>query len=146
MGPSMIRRSNTEAASATNARTNGRSIVMQEQVKEYELGSLELGNGRVLRIRRRGGKIYSELLKDGNFVHRTLMGTIKGNVLSLTFSWTQPGDGRLRPPKPCPRCHFPMEHRPNECTNWLPNGTYRCGSCGFRWVGIPGDVDDEGKC
>jgi hypothetical protein len=115
---------------------------MIKGVKKYEVITEELGDGRLMRIKREGKRVYSEILKDGNLLQRNLMGTMKGKTLTLEIIETEPGDGRVRPPRPCPHCGCPMQHLPNECTNWLPNGSYRCGSCGCHWVGTPGIVEE----
>ena len=115
---------------------------MNKGGRKYEVNTEDLGDGRLMRIKREGKRVYSEILRDGKLLQRNLMGTMKGKTLVLAVLVKGPGDGRLRPPKPCPKCGRPMRHLPNLCTNWLPNGSYLCGSCGCHWVGTPGIVQD----
>jgi hypothetical protein len=102
----------------------------------------ELEGGRVMRLVAIGKQVYSEILANGRVLQRKPVGRIEANTLTLGVFSTKPGDAIKRPPKPCPECGAPMEHQPDECTNLLPNGTFRCPQCGLRWFGEIGIIDD----
>jgi hypothetical protein len=141
-------RPSRKKGSCSNATAIGvkeRSWTMRKSAKKYEVITEDLGDGRSLRITREDKRLYSEILKDGKLLQRNRLGTMRGKTLILDVIATGPGDGRVRLPRPCPKCGCPMQHRPNECTNWLPNGSYWCGSCGCHWVGTPGIVEEEAQ-
>lgn len=100
-------------------------------------------NRRELRVRRSGNTVYLEVLERGRLVQTNRAGRIQGDTLVLETRRTRTGDGIKRPARPCVNCGQPMEHLPKVCTNWLPNGTYRCESCGTHWLGLVGFVDKD---
>jgi hypothetical protein len=110
--------------------------------KDNIIAEDDLGHGRVLRLKKVGNKVYTELLQEGRIVQSNLTGTIKGSTLQIDSFQTEPGDGIKRPPRPCPNWGQPIEHLPDVCTNWLPNGTYGCDHCGLHWLGTVGIVDE----
>jgi hypothetical protein len=103
----------------------------------------ELSGGRIIRCRIVGKSVNTEVIQNGKIIQRNKLGEIEGRTLKIEFVITESGDGVQRPPISCPSCRKRMDHLPNLCTNWLPNGTYLCSNCGFHWWGTPGLVEES---
>jgi hypothetical protein len=102
---------------------------------------VELEDGSVLRLCRIRTMVYCDILRDDRLLQRELFAMwAGGKLITLGVAFTEPGDGIKRPSRPCPDCGGRMEHQPDKCTYWLPNGTYRCRDCGSEYLGAIGIV------